>query len=110
MLISSVDVIFTQQTDCLYLSYIPVVIKDPCVTYTKLDNAEKRSTGFLADWTSEESISDDMLKEGWYRVYSDNGGDMPTTQLPETKYCGTINPVWLNGIKQIYFTVKCKMV
>ncbi|XP_063442417.1 von Willebrand factor D and EGF domain-containing protein-like [Mytilus trossulus] len=38
-----------------------------------------------------------MLKEGWYRIYSDNGGDMPTTQLPGTKYCGTMNPIWLNG-------------
>ncbi|XP_076109571.1 pancreatic secretory granule membrane major glycoprotein GP2-like [Mytilus galloprovincialis] len=74
-----------------------LVIRDPCVTYTRLDNAEKRSTGFFADWTSEESISDDMLKEGWYRIYSDNGGDMPTTQLPGTKYCGTMNPIWLNG-------------
>ncbi|CAC5375043.1 unnamed protein product [Mytilus coruscus] len=72
------------------------IIKDPCVTYTRLENAEKRSTGFFADWTSEESISDDMLEEGWYRIYSDNGDDMPTTQ-PGTKYCGTMNPFWLNG-------------
>ncbi|XP_063440468.1 uncharacterized protein LOC134721412 [Mytilus trossulus] len=73
------------------------VIKDPCVTHTRLENAEKRSTGFLADWTSEESISDDMLKEGWYRIFSENGDDMPTTQLPGTKFCGTANPFWLNG-------------
>ncbi|XP_071174260.1 von Willebrand factor D and EGF domain-containing protein-like [Mytilus edulis] len=73
------------------------VVKDPCVTHTKLVNAEKRSTGFFADWTSEESISDDILEEGWYRIYSDNGGDMPTRQLPGTKFCGTTNPFWLNG-------------
>ncbi|OPL22093.1 hypothetical protein AM593_09641, partial [Mytilus galloprovincialis] len=73
------------------------VKKDPCVTYKRLDNAEKRSTGFFADWTSEESISDEILVEGWYRIYSDNGDDMPTTQLPRTKYCGTMNPFWLNG-------------
>ncbi|VDI39770.1 Hypothetical predicted protein [Mytilus galloprovincialis] len=79
------------------------VKNDPCVTYKRLDNAEKRSTGFFADWTSEESISDDMLEEGWYRIYSDNGDDMPTSQLPGTKYCGTMNPFWLNGTKRNYF-------
>ncbi|CAG2220489.1 unnamed protein product [Mytilus edulis] len=42
------------------------------------------------------SISDNIIEEGWYRVYSDNGDAMPTAP-PGTKYCGTTYPFWLNG-------------
>lgn len=58
-------------------------MKDPCVEYIKLDR-------------SENPISDDLLEEGWYRVFSDNGDAMPTVP-PGTEYCGTTNPFWLNG-------------
>lgn len=80
-------------------------MKDPCVDYIKLERSEKRSTGYFVDWTSEDPISDDVLEEGWYSMYrvnSDNDDDMPTIP-PGTKYCGTMNPVWLNGTKGFFF-------
>lgn len=62
----------------------------------------------MVDWTSEDPISDNILEEGWYRVYSDNGDAMPTA-TPGTKYCGTTNPFWLNGTEgnssKIYYYI-----
>lgn len=42
-------------------------------------------------------ISDHAIEEGWYRHSSRNGDVMPTTP-PGVKHCGTLYPIWLNGI------------
>ncbi|CAG2226577.1 unnamed protein product [Mytilus edulis] len=77
-------------------TYNGKVIKDPCNAYRSINDANKRSTGFHADWTVDVPITDEMLKEDWYRVVSDNGEGMPTSP-PGLKRCGTINPIWLKG-------------
>ncbi|XP_071151614.1 von Willebrand factor D and EGF domain-containing protein-like, partial [Mytilus edulis] len=71
-------------------------IQDPCNVYRSVNDAEKRSTGFYVDWTVDDPISDEILEEDWYRFFSDNGDDMPTSP-PGIMNCGTINPLWLNG-------------
>ncbi|XP_071151940.1 von Willebrand factor D and EGF domain-containing protein-like, partial [Mytilus edulis] len=72
------------------------IIQDPCNVYRSVNDAEKRSTGFYVDWTVDDPISDEILEEDWYRFFSDNGDDMPTSP-PGIMNCGTINPLWLNG-------------
>lgn len=72
------------------------VIQDPCNIYRSVNDTEKRSTGFYVDWTVDDPISDEILEEDWYRFFSNNGDDMPTSP-PGIKNCGTINPLWLNG-------------
>lgn len=76
------------------------VIQDPCNVHRSIYDANKRSTGFNADWTVDDPITDEMLKEDWYRVISDNGDGMPTSP-PGIKMCGTINPIWLKGMECI---------
>lgn len=71
-------------------------MQEPCYVYRSVNDAEKRSTGFYADWTVDDPISDEILEEDWYRFFSDNGDDMPTFP-PGIKNSGTINPLWLNG-------------
>ena len=41
-------------------------------------------------------VCDAIISEGWYRVTSPLGGDIPTTCLPEGS-CSTQYPVWLDG-------------
>ncbi|XP_052063299.1 von Willebrand factor D and EGF domain-containing protein-like [Mytilus californianus] len=77
-------------------TYYGKVIKDSCDVFRSLNNAEKRSTGFYVDWTSDDPIIDETLEEDWYRVISDNGDDMAISP-PGMKFCGTTNPIWLNG-------------
>ncbi|CAC5375044.1 unnamed protein product [Mytilus coruscus] len=77
-------------------TYNGKVIQDPCNAYRSINDAEKRSTGFYVDWTVDDPITDAMLEEDWYRIFSDNGDGMPTSP-PGIKNCGTINPLWLNG-------------
>lgn len=78
--------------------YTIPVITDPCNTYKSIYNANKRSTGFHVDWTVDDPITDEMREEDWYRIFSDNGDGMPTS-APGMKNCGTINPIWLKGMK-----------
>lgn len=46
-----------------------------------------------------------MLDEDWYRIVSDNGDGMPTSP-PGLNYCGTVNPIWLNGILYLFLEKK----
>lgn len=46
---------------------------------------------------SDQAISDENLDLGWYRHISDNGDNMPISP-PGKMHCGTIYPIWLNGI------------
>lgn len=49
------------------------------------------------DLENEQAISDEHLDPGWYRHISANGDKM-TTSPPGKMHCGTIYPIWLNGI------------
>ncbi|VDI39774.1 Hypothetical predicted protein [Mytilus galloprovincialis] len=77
-------------------TYDGKIITDSCDEFKSLNNAEKRSTGFYVDWTSDDPITDETLEEDWYRVMSDNGDEMAISP-PGIKFCGTTNPIWLNG-------------
>ncbi|XP_076103005.1 von Willebrand factor D and EGF domain-containing protein-like [Mytilus galloprovincialis] len=45
--------------------------------------------------STETPINDVMLTDGWYRIFSSNGDDMPT-EAPNAMKCGTWYPIWLN--------------
>ncbi|XP_063442414.1 uncharacterized protein LOC134722722 [Mytilus trossulus] len=77
-------------------TYDGKIITDSCDAFKSLNNAEKRSTGFYVDWTSDDPLTDETLEEDWYRVMSDNGDEMAISP-PGMKFCGTTNPIWLNG-------------
>ena len=66
---------------------------DPCLDYMTLQNATGRSSGIQ---TGADSICDRRIAEGWYRVVSPAGEDMPTSCVPIQR-CGTIHTIWLNG-------------
>ncbi|CAC5411153.1 unnamed protein product [Mytilus coruscus] len=67
-----------------------------CTEYTEIKNEEKRSKDYITDFSSDQVINDDYLKEGWYRMISANGDKMPLS-TPGTMHCRTIYPIWLNG-------------
>ncbi|XP_076109570.1 uncharacterized protein LOC143078599 [Mytilus galloprovincialis] len=93
---TNVRVAYVYKTAGDVRTYNGKVIQDPCNIYRSVNDTEKRSTGFYVDWTVDDPISDEMLEEDWYRFFSNNGDDMPTSP-PGIKNCGTINPLWLNG-------------
>ncbi|XP_052063239.1 uncharacterized protein LOC127702954 isoform X1 [Mytilus californianus] len=68
----------------------------PCTNYDNIENEEKRSSSYIYDFDTDIAISDDVLQEGWYRIISRSGTDMPT-EPPATFRCGTWYPIWLNG-------------
>lgn len=45
-------------------------------------------------------ISDEYLETSWYRIKSENGDQMPTYP-PGSFHCGTKNPIWMKGKKDI---------
>lgn len=47
--------------------------------------------------STDIAISDNFLSEGWYRFDSGAGNDM-VTQAPSITQCGTIYPIWLQGM------------
>ncbi|CAG2238262.1 unnamed protein product [Mytilus edulis] len=72
-----------------------IVYDDPCTIYDKIENQEQRSTNHSYDWDAI-AINDVVLHEGWYRIISRSGTDMPTS-AQDMYSCGTKNPIWLNG-------------
>ena len=68
---------------------------DPCFDYNILQDNEihQRSAGIEAVDTSK---CDSFLMEGWYRIQSEAGDDMPTS-CPEDNRCGTTHPIWMDG-------------
>lgn len=68
-----------------------------CTEYSEIYAGDKRSKDYLIDLASDQVISDEYLDSGWYRPFSANGNEMPTSP-PGKMHCGTINPIWLNGI------------
>ncbi|CAG2249638.1 unnamed protein product [Mytilus edulis] len=79
------------------LSYRGSIISSrDCKKYSAIYAADKRSKDYLIDLANDQAISDEYLDPGWYRPFSANGNEMPTFP-PGKMYCGTINPIWLNG-------------
>ena len=68
---------------------------DPCQegNYDKL-NDETRSSGYFNPGIPYGS--DSQLTTKWYRSISATGGDIPTT-APNTSYCQSASPIWLDG-------------
>ena len=61
-----------------------------CTSYKKIDGA-KRSVNYKGDYSCDSGMS-----EAWYRFEGSAGGTIPESP-PETNYCGTHAPGWLNG-------------
>lgn len=68
-----------------------------CRRYSEIKNEEKRSKDYLTNLEGDQAISDEYLDDGSYRIVSANGDQMPFFP-PGQMHCGTINPIWLNGI------------
>ena len=69
---------------------------DPCNNYKRLEEV-KRSAGYSLNLTNSEiAISDDRLEQGWYRIISAAGTEMPT-EAPGVFRCKTWYPIWLDG-------------
>lgn len=81
------------------LKYLTCTLYFPlgqCTNYKLQSNQYKRSSGYQLA-TDDVAISDNFLSEGWYRFKSGAGNDM-VTSAPSLTKCGTIYPVWLNGM------------
>lgn len=66
---------------------------DPCTAYDTI-NDWQRSVRYSDISTV---TCDSFLKEGWYKVTSQAGEEMPTSCPKNGFKCGTMEPVWLNG-------------
>ncbi|XP_076103011.1 von Willebrand factor D and EGF domain-containing protein-like isoform X2 [Mytilus galloprovincialis] len=77
------------------LFFITTYATDPCTNHVTKQNQESRSSENQLDMSTETPINDVMLTDGWYRIVSSNGDDMPT-EPPASLKCGTWYPIWLN--------------
>ncbi|CAG2249643.1 LRP1B [Mytilus edulis] len=68
-----------------------------CEKYTAIKNEEKDQRTISLTWQIVRSTSDEYLDDKWYRIFSANGDQMPS-HPPGIMHCGTIYPIWLNGI------------
>ena len=70
---------------------------DPCLdgNHRNLTNSESRSTDYTVP-EGQTACCDRRMDEAWYRVISQNGGDMPTS-CAAVNSCGTLYPIWMNG-------------
>lgn len=71
---------------------------EPCSSYTLISGQYKRSIAYTIKST-DIAVSDNFLSEGWYRFDSGAGNDM-VTQAPTVTRCGTIYPIWMQGLCQ----------
>ena len=55
-----------------------------------------RSGGQMAEDKGQDIYCDRRITEGWYRVRSPAGNDIPTACVPEG-YCNTIGTIWMDG-------------
>lgn len=71
---------------------------DPCSSqcHSIKEGYYKRSSNYTIQST-DIAISDNFLSEGWYRFDSLAGNDM-VTWAPSIYQCGTIYPMWMNGM------------
>lgn len=70
---------------------------DPCLSNTIKEDQYKRSSSYTIQST-DIAISDNFLSEGWYRFNSGGAGNDMVTWAPSIYQCGTIYPMWLNGM------------
>ncbi|XP_076111545.1 von Willebrand factor D and EGF domain-containing protein-like [Mytilus galloprovincialis] len=73
------------------------VFADPCTNHSLIENEEKRSSAYTYNFDTDFAFSDDALEEGWYKVISKSGTEIPT-EAPDTFKCGTWYPIWLDGL------------
>lgn len=78
------------------LLYMNIFFLGQCTNYQLQKNQYRRSSGYQLT-QSDIAISDNFLSEGWYRFESGAGNDMVTHAAP-IAMCGTLYPVWLNGM------------
>ncbi|CAG2228915.1 unnamed protein product [Mytilus edulis] len=65
--------------------------------YTYYDSKRREALGWLQFQMSTDTVINDvLLTNGWYRIISSIGDDMPTDP-PDSLKCGTWFPIWLNG-------------
>lgn len=70
-----------------------IVLQDPCHdrNVVELNDMAKRSPSYAMDSTP---LCDRYITETWYKATD----HVMTTSPPSLTYCGTLYPVWLNGI------------
>ena len=70
------------------------VSQDPCLDGNSLELPwiSKRSSSYAMDSTP---LCDRYIIETWYKATN----HVMTTSPPTPTYCGTLYPVWLNGIE-----------
>lgn len=73
-----------------------IFLIDPCTNHSLIENEEKRSSAYTYNFDTDFAFSDDALEEGWYKVISKSGTEIPT-EAPDTFKCGTWYPIWLDG-------------
>ena len=73
---------------------IAIQTTDPCQdgNHTVMYDVEWRNSAAATTLAH----CDRRLEEGWYRIDSKAGSDMPTS-CPQMNRCGTVYPVWLDG-------------
>lgn len=71
---------------------------EPCsrTSYSLKEGQYKRSSNYTIQ-SNDIAISDSFLSEGWYRFGSGAGNDI-VTWAPSIYQCGTIYPMWMNGM------------
>ncbi|VDI62118.1 Hypothetical predicted protein, partial [Mytilus galloprovincialis] len=67
----------------------------PCDNHKVLAEV-KRATGYKLG-IGDVAISDDRLEPGWYKIVNEGGTEIPT-EAPGLASCGTISPIWFNGV------------
>lgn len=81
-------------------NYVFLFLKeiDPCSSqcHSIKKGHYKRSSNYTIQPT-DIAISDNFLSEGWYRFESLAGNDT-VTWAPSIYQCGTIYPMWMNGM------------
>ena len=87
----------TRETEKRFYTFslLSLTAQNPC------DEANHKylrdSQGVRGSGSSGSShVCDAIITQGWYRVLSPLGGDMPTTCVTRGS-CGTKYPVWLEG-------------
>ncbi|KAJ8310254.1 hypothetical protein KUTeg_012119 [Tegillarca granosa] len=72
---------------------VPPLVTEPCLMYRPLPDISKRSSTTLLS-SLEETLNDFELVEGWYGT---KGYNMPLTELTQSKSCGAMSGIWLQG-------------
>lgn len=72
---------------------------EPCSSYSvKESQTEYKRSSTYTIQSTDIAISDNFLSEGWYRFDSRGAGNDMVTWAPSIYQCGTIYPMWMNGM------------